>query len=167
MAGRGEGQRARPASVPSGPQDRCCRADRARGAPLDVARGAGSLPRQATDCRGRLLMPQPIQFAHRPPSAWRPVPGRRCRVIRCGLCARRWPRFFDVPDVVWKHYIPPDQRWHVVCLACWNRLIEVTDGGACQAEHGGPLPLWSAAWRVRHGIALDVATHNDERLDAQ
>jgi hypothetical protein len=96
-----------------------------------------------------------MRFIRPPKLTWRPVPGPRRRVQCCGLCGGRWPPFFDVPDVVWRRYIPPDQRDHIVCIGCWNWLVEVIDGGACQDEHGEPLPLWSAAWRVRHGIALD------------
>jgi hypothetical protein len=97
-----------------------------------------------------------MQFTRVPGVTWRPVPGPRRRVQRCGLCAGRWPPFFDVPDVVWQNYIPSEQRDHIICLDCWSWLVQVIDGGACQAKHGGPLPLWSAAWRVRHGIASDA-----------
>jgi hypothetical protein len=45
----------------------------------------------------------------------------------------------------------------VLCIRCWRRLTEAMDGGAYQAEHGGPLPLWSDQWRGRHGIAPDGA----------
>jgi hypothetical protein len=54
------------------------------------------------------------------------------------------------------HYIAPDHRHQVVCIQCWRRLTEAIDGGAYQAEQGGPLPLWSDQWRVGHGIAPDV-----------
>jgi hypothetical protein len=62
------------------------------------------------------------------------------------------PPLFDVPDDVWLHYIGPGQRHQVVCIQCWHRLTGVIDGGVYQAKHGGPLPLWSDQWRVRHGI---------------
>jgi hypothetical protein len=99
---------------------------------------------------------QLMRFAHYPKITWRAVPGPRRRVNRCGLCGWRSPPLFDVPDVVWQRYIPAEQLAHVVCIGCWNWLVEVIDGGACQAQHGGPLPLWSTAWRVRHGIPLDA-----------
>jgi hypothetical protein len=57
---------------------------------------------------------------------------------------------------VWLHYVGQEQRHRVLCIRCWHRLTEAMDGGAYQAEHGGPLPLWSDQWRGRHFIAPDV-----------
>jgi hypothetical protein len=65
------------------------------------------------------------------------------------------PEPFNVPDEVWRHYVPPDQRGHMVCLACWDVLVDVTDRGAYQNEHGGPLALWSPEWRKRRGVSDD------------
>jgi hypothetical protein len=47
---------------------------------------------------------------------------------------------------------------------CWRRLTEAIDGGTHQAEHGGPLPLWSDQWRVRHGIAPDEPVPNKAKV---
>jgi hypothetical protein len=74
----------------------------------------------------------------------------------CGICRHEAKGLFDVPDNVWRHYVSEEQRHQIVCIACWHRLVEVIDGGAFQAQHGGPVPLWSDAWRVRHGISADA-----------
>jgi hypothetical protein len=65
---------------------------------------------------------------------------------------------FDVPTEVWRFYVPPDQRGHTVCLACWEELVEVTDSGEYQQAHGGPAPLWSPEWRARHGVSVEEPT---------
>jgi hypothetical protein len=36
----------------------------------------------------------------------------------CASCGQLNPDFFHVPDMVWRHYIQPDQRDAVVCLSC-------------------------------------------------
>jgi hypothetical protein len=105
-----------------------------------------------------------MEFRHRPAITWRPLPGPKCRINWCGLCGGRNPALFDVPDIVWRRYIPPEQRWHVVCRACWDRITDITDGGAFQAEHGGPLALWSDQWRARHGIGQDT-THTPKQTE--
>jgi hypothetical protein len=63
---------------------------------------------------------------------------------------------FDVPDDVWVHYVGEEQRHQIVCIACRHWLVELIDGGAYQAQHGGPVPLWSDAWRARHDIPADT-----------
>ena len=70
-------------------------------------------------------------------------------------CAAKNPAFFDVSDSVWRHYVPPDERGHIVCIACWRKLVVVTDDGAYQRAHGGPLALWCKAWRKRRGFSED------------
>ncbi len=79
----------------------------------------------------------------RPTVRWRSLPGPLRRLNRCGMCGVKDPRMFDLPDVVWRFYIEPTQRGHMVCLRCWSRLVEVTDGGFFQKVHGGPMPLCS------------------------
>lgn len=41
-----------------------------------------------------------FEFPSRPPIRWRPPRGPRSRIHRCGVCAAKWPAFFDVPDSV-------------------------------------------------------------------
>jgi hypothetical protein len=65
-------------------------------------------------------------------------------------------RSSNVPDIVWKHYVPPDERGHIVCIACWRKLVVVTDDGAYQRAHGGPLALGCEAWRKRRGVPKDA-----------
>ena len=40
-------------------------------------------------------------------------------------------------------------------LRCWRKLVVATDDGHCQRAHGGPLALWSPAWRKRRSIPED------------
>jgi hypothetical protein len=120
---------------------------------LDLGSPTGSntrVPRDAAPCVRHRLM----QFARRPRINLRPQP-RRPRVNRCGLCGVSDPRMFDVPDEVWLQHVSEEQRRQMVCIECWHWLTDVIDGGAFQASRGGPLPLWSDAWRERLGIAPD------------
>lgn len=95
-----------------------------------------------------------MQFARPPKLTWlRYRPGRTHNY--CGLCGGRDPVMFDVPTTVWQHYVEAEQRHQMVCLACWRRLTEIVDGGQFEADHGGPVALWSPEWRERHGIAED------------
>ena len=96
-----------------------------------------------------------FEFPARPPIRWRAPRTFRERIQRCGVCAAKWPAFFDVADDVWQHYVPPDMRDHIVCIACWKKLVVATDDGAYQRKHGGPLALWCPAWRKRHGVPED------------
>ncbi|SEB85730.1 hypothetical protein SAMN05444161_0018 [Rhizobiales bacterium GAS191] len=94
--------------------------------------------------------------------AWRrPLPGPRTRINRCGICGAREPAMFDVPTIVWEHYVPPDERAHMLCIDCWRRLVAVTDGGTFQDQHGGPPALWCDAWRVRKGPPVQDAPLNE------
>ena len=72
------------------------------------------------------------------------------------LCRRVANGLFDVPDDVWRHYVGEEQRHQILCITCGHWLVELIDGGEYQAQHGGPVPLWSDAWRVRHGISADA-----------
>jgi hypothetical protein len=97
-----------------------------------------------------------FEFPSRPPIGWRRLRLPRRGPLRCGVCAAKWPAFFDVPDIVWKHYVPPDERGQIVCIACWRKLVVVTDDGAYQRAHGGPLALGCEAWRKRRGVPKDA-----------
>jgi hypothetical protein len=46
-------------------------------------------------------------------------------------------------------------RHQIICIARWHRLVEPSDSGVYQVQHGRSVPLWSDAWRVRHGIPED------------
>jgi hypothetical protein len=46
----------------------------------------------------------------------------RTRVIRGGRCAGDFSPMFDLPDIVWDHYVPEPYRRHPVCIECWWRL---------------------------------------------
>ena len=99
------------------------------------------------------MMTAPLMEFSRPPGLrWHKQPPPVSGIIWCGLCRRAPLRLVVVPDKTWEHYISPDQRHQVVCIQCWHRLTKVIDGGVYQAEHGGPLPLWSDEWRERHDI---------------
>jgi hypothetical protein len=95
-------------------------------------------------------------FASRPQICWRPPRSGRERILRCGVCAAKWPAFFDVPDDVWRHYVPAKRRGHIVCIGCWRKLVAATDDGVYQRGHGGPLALWSKAWRRRRCVPRDA-----------
>jgi hypothetical protein len=77
------------------------------------------------------------------PDGWLPPRTARTRIIRCGRCAGDFSPMFDLPDIVWEHYVPEPYRRHPVCVQCWHRLVCETDDGAFQSKHGGPLPLCS------------------------
>jgi hypothetical protein len=86
-------------------------------------------------------------FASRPQICWRPPRSGRERILRCGVCAAKWPAFFDVPDDVWRHYVPAKRRGHIVCIGCWRKLVgrrttaSISGGTAvrlrCGARPGG------------------------------
>ena len=83
----------------------------------------------------------------------------------CGLCNVQDPPLFDVPDVVWCHYVPRQHHKRILCIACWCWLTDVVDSGRFETRHGGPLPLWSVAWRQRRGIPADTPCPlSDDRL---
>lgn len=95
-----------------------------------------------------------MKFNRRPPIPWKFLNPLR-RNNWCGICRRGNPALFDVPNKVWNYYVESDQSAQVICLPCWNWLVEVTDDGAFQAQHGRPTALWSDEFRRRHGISPD------------
>jgi hypothetical protein len=99
-----------------------------------------------------------MRFTRRPRIKWGllPSPRSRSRHNRCGLCRRQVNRLFDVPDDVWLFYVGEEQRHQIVCIACWHWLTDAIDASAYEREHGGPVPLWSAEFRRRYGIAADA-----------
>jgi hypothetical protein len=67
-------------------------------------------------------------------------------------CEKRFSGLFDVPDRVWAHYIAGQG---LICLPCWNRVIQRSDGGAYARAHGEVTALWSPEFRRRHGMPAD------------
>jgi len=57
----------------------------------------------------------------------------------CGLCGAKEPKGFLVPDPVWEFYI--GSKFRFACVACYSALVERTDGGAFQDQHGRPATL--------------------------
>lgn len=103
------------------------------------------------------------RFLRRPSINW--LPDYESDRNVCGLCNAQDPPLFDVPDACWRHYVPRQHRERILCIACWSWLVEIIDGGRFETQHGGPLPLWSDAWRARHGIAVDEPCPlDDEQL---
>jgi len=98
-----------------------------------------------------------MQFAHRPKLKWNPLNERRRRVW-CGLCRYDCGGLFDVPDDVWLHYVGEEQRHEVLCIGCWHWLVDAIDGGALEAAHGVPVPMWSNEFRRRRKIPSDYPT---------
>jgi hypothetical protein len=95
-----------------------------------------------------------MQFTRRPLISWLSLDGRERRNW-CGLCRHKAGGLFDVPHDVWMHYVGADQRHQLLCIHCWHWLVDAIDGGAFEAAHGGPVPLWSAEFRRRHHIPAD------------
>lgn len=66
---------------------------------------------------------------------------RRVPYIRwpnvCERCGRLHPASFIVQNEVWTHYIEPKARKKIVCLECWNQIIDLIDGGQFAAARGG------------------------------
>jgi hypothetical protein len=73
----------------------------------------------------------------------------------CGLCGRLNPEMFDVPNVVWRHYVEPLERDKMICEPCWHWLTEAIDHKRYATKYGDAVPLWSAEFRRRHGIPPD------------
>lgn len=55
----------------------------------------------------------------------------------CQRCGLLWPTMFRVPDQVWRHYIEPRARKHMLCLGCWNEIIDLIDSGSFAADYCG------------------------------
>ena len=45
----------------------------------------------------------------------------------CSKCGQLWPDLFSVPDEEWNHYIQPDMRGTVICLACYDHIKSLID----------------------------------------
>jgi hypothetical protein len=78
------------------------------------------------------------------------------KIGRCDLCGEDSGPLFDVPDNVWLYYVGEQQRHQLVCIGCWDTLVQQIDGGAFQIRHGSPLPLWCDAWRARKKAPPDT-----------
>jgi hypothetical protein len=42
--------------------------------------------------------------------------------VMCGLCGEQWPKFFQVADEEWKHFVVPALQDKVLCLECYEEL---------------------------------------------
>jgi hypothetical protein len=72
----------------------------------------------------------------------------------CAACGELDPELFDVPKRVWRFYIEPFKRDEVICLPCWQLIVDLTDCGKYQASYGGPVALHSDEWKRRYPDAL-------------
>jgi hypothetical protein len=84
----------------------------------------------------------------------------------CASCGALDPDFFNVPTTVWCHYIEPEKRGKVICLPCWQQIVQLIDDGRYQTTYGGPVPLWSPEFRRRHGIPPDEPSPWDGTTEA-
>lgn len=108
-----------------------------------------------------------MQFYHRPEIRWH-------RTWRCALCRGSTTPMFSGPDDVWRFYVEHEQRHRAICIGCWKWLVEVIDDGAYQAQHGGPVGLWSPEHRAYANIPPEEKapklwpgfTHSAEALAA-
>jgi hypothetical protein len=59
----------------------------------------------------------------------------------CERCGEPWPEMFIVPNQVWRHYILSlGDGDKMLCLACFKRIVKLTDGGRYMHKHGGEKP---------------------------
>ena len=66
-------------------------------------------------------------------------------MIHCRNCRCEWPTFFRVPTRVWRYYVNPPYRREILCLGCWEKIVQAIDGGAYQAKYGRPQVIDHAA----------------------
>jgi|SRR5581483_7369186 len=84
----------------------------------------------------------------------------RC-VITCPRCKRTDPYgMITVPDDVWRFYCPIEWQRRVLCLDCWNALVQENDGGKYQTKHG--LPAWRGCPLPPGGLAQLEAMSEDQ-----
>jgi hypothetical protein len=48
----------------------------------------------------------------------------------CARCGTLWPKDFQVSDDQWAHYVQPDKRDKVLCVACYQAVKSLIDEGA-------------------------------------
>jgi hypothetical protein len=63
---------------------------------------------------------------------------QRDQGLDCRACGLRNPTFWMVPAKVWAHYIKPPEREAILCLRCWQNIVQTIDGGAFQDRYGKP-----------------------------
>jgi hypothetical protein len=51
----------------------------------------------------------------------------------CGRCGVLNPAMFRVPGHVWRQYIEPCARGHILCLDCWREITDLIDMGKYSA----------------------------------
>jgi hypothetical protein len=105
---------------------------------------------RCTKCGGQFLYCDcPEDYADR-----KRVPFFRLHWLCCQRCGAPWPKFFNVPDDVWQHYILSLGDGNpLLCVDCFNFIAELTDGGEYARKHGGPImngdPAYSERVRLR------------------
>lgn len=45
----------------------------------------------------------------------------------CARCGKLWPKMFSVSNAEWEYYIEPGERRHMLCRACYDRIVAGTD----------------------------------------
>jgi len=59
-----------------------------------------------------------------------------------------------VPTRVWRHYIKPPDRNAVLCLACWEQIVQAADGGTYASCYGKPAIIDPIANQQIHELDL-------------
>jgi hypothetical protein len=67
--------------------------------------------------------------------------GDRVRLQLCRGCGLKQPPLWMVPKRVWRHYIPEPERGALLCIECWQKIVEATDRGRYQNKYGSPKRL--------------------------
>ena len=57
----------------------------------------------------------------------------------CAICRCEHAMTWFVPGVVWRHYIPPEDRGKIICFSCWKGITTKRDNRAFEARHGRPV----------------------------
>jgi hypothetical protein len=89
-------------------------------------------------CGGLMLycgrLPEPLHYPKKPEGVRFFSMHKQC----CKRCGALHPDLFKVSDEVWKFYILSlGKSDPLVCLDCFNLIVELTDGGEFLKRHGG------------------------------